>query len=271
MSIVSFDIDPLYEFRAELGAIASPMYLEIAQEALSKVPHYFWLVPASSSGKYHPKSSLGIGGLLRHVRSVFAISEELLSHKLYGAFNEDTKDEIRVAILLHDACKQGISNTPGHTVTEHPLLVRGVLYPNDMENRDPGTQVTDAWDRICLLIETHMGVWTQDKDGNEVLDVPQSQAQLFVHMCDYLASRKIIEVDITPREAQDGNYGKKDWRVELATDGQVNYIKKLLYDCSRSNKQHSVNLVLTDTHGKRVLTKGVATDAINTLKEALGI
>ena len=30
------------------------------------VPDYFWVMPASSTGKYHPDQDAGVGGLVRH-------------------------------------------------------------------------------------------------------------------------------------------------------------------------------------------------------------
>lgn len=268
MSQKSFELDPLYEFRAELGAINYPMYKEIAEEALTYVPDYYFFVPASSSGKYHPKSSLGMGGLVTHVRSVFALSEELLTHPLFAPFSDEEKDEIRVAILLHDCLKQGKDGSAGHTVIEHPLLVRDSLYPHKLSDEDRGTQIDDAWDRICSLIETHMGIWTKDKEGNKVLNEPETPAQLFVHMCDFIASRKIIDIDVTPRDAQDAKYGKKD----VATDAQVGYVTKLAGMCSSRRIPSPVpSIVLTDTQGKRIYTKEQASTDINKFKEALGL
>ena len=43
-------------------------------------------------------------------------------------------------------------------------------------------------------IKTHMGNWITDYNGNEVLEKPKTKYQNFVHMCDYLASRKCILV-----------------------------------------------------------------------------
>lgn len=274
----NFIIDPIYEFRHELLAIKNTMYREITKEALKKAPDYFFYVPASSSGKYHPKSSLGIGGLVRHVKAVFAISEELLQHPLYAPFTEDEKDEIRAAIILHDCCKQGTQNEPSRTLTEHPLLVREALKPDtDGMPYDIRVQIERAWSRICDLIETHMGIWTKDKEtGKEVLKVPETKAQLFVHMCDYLASRKIIEVDITAREPQSEDYNKKDkepaWRKEPATDDQISYIKKLMIMCIEKNIKSPIDSIqLTDENGNRIYTKGQASDDIDALRKVLGL
>ena len=48
---------------------------------------------------------------------------------------------------------------------------------------------------ICNVISSHMGAWNKDFDGNEVLPIPKNKYQNFVHMCDYLASRKVIKLD----------------------------------------------------------------------------
>lgn len=273
---MQYIVDPTHEFKSELVKIQNPFYLKIAVEALHKVPDYFWFVPASSSGKYHPKSSLGMGGLLRHVKSVFWIAEELLAHPLYAPFTDDEKDEIRVAILLHDACKQGVERNGSHTVTEHPLLVREHLKPMfaDVFTYSIGESLIgeETWSRICDLIETHMGIWTKDKDGKEVLDVPKTQAQLFVHQCDFLASRKIIEVDIQSRDEQLG-YGKKAepaWRSEPAKQPQIDYLKKLYVMASQRGIEHPP-VAITDSEGVLILTKGVASDTIGALKGKLGL
>ncbi len=39
-----------------------------------------------------------------------------------------------------------------------------------------------------------MGEWNTDYNGNEVLPLPKNRYQKFVHMCDFLASRKCILV-----------------------------------------------------------------------------
>ena len=44
------------------------------------------------------------------------------------------------------------------------------------------------------VIKTHMGPWTVDYNGNEVLEKPKTKYQNFVHMCDFLASRKCLLV-----------------------------------------------------------------------------
>lgn len=281
VSHVSFNINPEHEFKYELSCIEDRVYRDLATRSLRKVPDYFWIVPASSSGKYHPKSSLGIGGLVRHTKSVFAISEELLKHQLYSPFSNEEKDQIRIAILLHDACKQGTNKEGSYTVPEHPLLVRealdpvqGYAYTDDWSGTMEANTHDRMWSEICDLIETHMGVWNKDKEGKEILDVPKTKAQLHVHMCDYLASRKSIEVDIVTREEQ-SNYPpkkeNKDWRNEIATENQLVYIRKLAVMCNEKNVHNPYGSMMLTDNGKICITKGSANEAIEGMKKVLGI
>ena len=40
-----------------------------------------------------------------------------------------------------------------------------------------------------------MGQWNTDFNGNEVLQKPKTKYQRFVHMCDYLAAQKFININ----------------------------------------------------------------------------
>lgn len=47
---------------------------------------------------------------------------------------------------------------------------------------------------LADLITTHMGQWNTDyKTKEEIMPKPSTKAQSFVHLCDYLASRKFLE------------------------------------------------------------------------------
>ncbi|AGR47064.1 hypothetical protein SHANETTE_170 [Bacillus phage Shanette] len=265
-------VDVDHEFAYELGCISDSVCKFLALHGLQNAPDYFWYVPASSSGKYHPKSSLGLAGLVRHVKAVFRISEELLEHKLYSPFSDKEKDMIRVAVLLHDCLKQGKAGT--HTVAEHPLLVREALNPLKSEVDSIGSvkAIEETWSLVCDMIETHMGIWNTDKEGKEIMDIPKTKAQLHVHMCDYLASRKYIEVDVTPRESQ-SNYKKSDapaWLSDKATQGQIGFIKKLLVTAMNKGVSHTYDGLTLVENGEIVITKGKASEIIQTLQRLTG-
>lgn len=47
---------------------------------------------------------------------------------------------------------------------------------------------------VASTIESHMGQWNMDKRSNIVLPLPENKYQKMIHLADYLASRKDIDV-----------------------------------------------------------------------------
>ncbi|QPX71714.1 hypothetical protein [Bacillus phage SP8] len=191
MSKYSYEVEPISIFGKELVEIENDRIQELTAMALEKAPEYFFFAPASTSGKYHSKNNLGMGGLVRHTKEVFWIGQELLNHPTFGGkLSNLDKDICRSAMILHDACKQGFGEG-GSTVTEHPLLVKDLLDKNDLG----GPINFGLWGRICRVISTHMGPWTKNREGKEVLPAPKDELQVIVHLADYMASRKRVSVD----------------------------------------------------------------------------
>ena len=154
-------------------------------------PDYFFEVPASSTGKYHPSYALGEGGLLRHTKAAVRIAYELLSDPLIGdKYTERERQLMLIALMLHDGLKSGMEHSK-YTKVEHPLLAAKYVKDN---TKNLGMSDEDI-EFICNVISSHMGAWNKDFDGNEVLPIPKNKYQNFVHMCDYLASRKVIKLD----------------------------------------------------------------------------
>ena len=155
------------------------------------LPEYFFEVPASSTGKYHPAFSLGDGGLVRHTKVAVRIAVELLNNNSVGMkFNEKGRDLIIMALILHDGVKSGMEKSK-YTKADHPLLVSKLI----MENKDKLSIDIDDIRKMCSMIESHMGEWNTDPyTKEEILPIPRTAEQRFVHMCDYLASRKFLDV-----------------------------------------------------------------------------
>lgn len=159
-------------------------------KVLEDVPDYFYHEPASTSGRHHPKYALGEGGLLRHTLSAGLIALELFKNDtICGDFNNREKNLMLSAIILHDTIKQGEKGEK--YATEHPILASDFIHKiyQDIISQE-------EVDFICDCISTHMGQWTYDyKLKEDVLEKPKTEAQKFVHLCDYLASRKMLEVN----------------------------------------------------------------------------
>ncbi len=175
-------------FTKEIDCIKNEKIKRSLIYMIEELPDYFFLVPAASTGKYHPEYAQGEGGLLRHSKAAFRIGYELLSNPIIGdKYTSDEKDLMLMGLLIHDGLKLGKEDSK-YTKFDHPILMA-----NYIEEQKDNLELSDEQRKlVCAVIKTHMGPWTIDYQGREVLEKPKTKYQSFVHMCDYLASRKCI-------------------------------------------------------------------------------
>ena len=181
-------MDKIETFRNELNYIKNEDIRKSLEIMLNKLPDYFFHVEASSTGKYHPKYALGDGGLVRHTKAAARFAYELLSNPAIGdKYTDREKDLMIMGLVLHDGLKLG-HEKERYTRFDHPILMQKFVEDsaNELEISEEEVKFVGS------VIKTHMGVWTTDYNGNEVLEKPKDKYQNFVHMCDYLASRKAI-------------------------------------------------------------------------------
>ncbi len=195
-------VSPKYDFEPELIKIVSDQLRNFTRWALNQLPDYFYTVAASSTSKYHPSYALGDGGLVRHTTAAVMIANELFENHTIQSFDDEEKDIIRVALTLHDGLKHGRNGNP-FVVATHPLDVveylEDIYYEIDESslNEDVIEVMEDGlWQQIAECITSHMGEWNTDyRSKKEILPKPNDEMQKFVHLCDYLSSRKIIEIN----------------------------------------------------------------------------
>jgi hypothetical protein len=191
-------MDKIKMFKPELDHIKDERLRNNLEIIINNLPDYFFIVPASSTGKYHPSFSLGDGGLVRHTKVAVRIAKELLNNPSLNNFNQNEKDLIIFALTLHDGLKSGKVKSE-YTLFEHPLLASQFVKENESEI----DLTKDEIDLVCRCIETHMGPWTTNYKGEEVLSPPKDKYQRFVHMCDYIASRKFLDVKFKDNKIED--------------------------------------------------------------------
>ena len=178
-------------FEVEKNYIKNENYKKNLDILLDLVPDYFYEVEASSTGKYHPKFALGEHGLVRHTKVAVAIANEVLNLECMDEyFSHKEKDLILIALILHDSFKLG-NPKERYTRFDHPLLVGKFLE----ENKDKLTFTDMEIKFLINAIASHMGQWNTNSYSDLVLPKPKTKYQIFVHMCDYLASRKFINVE----------------------------------------------------------------------------
>jgi len=154
---------------------------------INKLPDYFFLIPASSTGKYHPKFASTKNGLVKHTKVAVRIAYDLF--ETVNNFTDEDKDLIIMALIMHDGLKKGIEEEK-YTRFDHPLLVSKLI----MESINELKMGIDDVRKLCSMIESHMGKWNTNRFSKLELPVPRDEYQRFVHRCDYLASRNYLDV-----------------------------------------------------------------------------
>lgn len=174
-------------FDKEYSCIKDAQIREDLKSLVAKLPDYFFDIPASSTGKYHPAYAATEHGLVKHTKVAVRIAYELLNNPGLNNFTDREKDLIIFSLTLHDGLKSGKVKEK-YTRVDHPLLAADFIKENSKLPKEDIELVT-------RMISSHMGIWNTDFKGNEVLPKPQDKYQRFVHMCDYLASKKFINVN----------------------------------------------------------------------------
>lgn len=196
-------------FKSELDYIKNDTLRTIVSDTLDASPECIVSIPASSSGKYHPSYSLGEGGLMRHVKAAVGIAHcmietDIFKNMIFGTDAEentfyekdrDTYADIAYAsLILHDCCKP--DNSPKHnTRFDHPLLAANLFKETakkhiTLENMEYMKNVVPM---IHGCIASHMGQWCSSPYAKGVvLPKPKNGIEEFVHMCDYLGSRRFL-------------------------------------------------------------------------------
>lgn len=193
-------------FKKEIDYIFDETLQKIVIDTLDAAPECIQIIPASSSGRYHPKADLGDGGLVRHIKTVTAVARSLMDSNNFrdivlgvGADDVETiqiyQDVALTACILHDCCKP--DNTPKHsTVFDHPLKAAN-LFKETAKKYITAENMNYMKVVIPLVygcIASHMGKWnTAPYAKGIVLPEPKLGIEVFVHLCDYIASRKFFD------------------------------------------------------------------------------
>ena len=177
-------------FKQEINYIKNPRYKENVEKLIELVPDYFFEVPSSSTGKYHPSFSQGEQGLVRHTKVAVQIAKDILQLEyMKNGFSEDEKDLILIAILFHDTQKLG-NPKEKYTRFDHPLLAAQFIE----DNKDKIKFTSQEIEIIEKMISSHMGEWNKNTYSNITLPKPSNKYEFFVHMCEFLSSKKYLDV-----------------------------------------------------------------------------
>lgn len=193
-------------FKKEINFIKNEHLRNIVANTLDASPECIQTIAASSSGKYHPKYSLGEGGLVRHTKATVGIAWSLIESDVLKGLTDDKNDKefyedvVYASLILHDCCKP--DDTPEHhTRFDHPLIGADLFAKISLEyikniyfSKDDKEHMKALIIMTFKCIQSHMGKYTTSSYvKNIVLPKPENNLEWFVHLCDLLSSRKYIE------------------------------------------------------------------------------
>ena len=178
-------------FESELASIKNPEYRRFLEDVLAAADDYFFDMPASTTGKYHPTFALGEGGLVRHTRAVVFIARSIGEANIYDS---EHLDMITVASVVHDIKKKG-NDGSAFTSKDHPECAVKLL--KEIYSQKPYGIPSDKFQEICDAVECHMGQWGTRK--------PSTRFEFALHSADYIASRKQLRYTLFDELASTDN------------------------------------------------------------------
>jgi len=250
-------------FMAEVDKIVDSTLKETALKIVEDVPEYFWNLPASSTGKYHPQCDLGAGGLVRHSIMTAIIAYDLVIAEI---FVEDTQINRDLAIftgLFHDILKYGENST--FTEFTHPIM-SGIFVKDRLKSSNVNEDLSKI---ICNAIYSHMGKWnTSNYNPGIKLDVPITSFQKLIHTADYMSSRTYIgglsdwgyifknkNYELTDKDKQillnaiEKNHINEDYRLEIGiirSDDEILEIWKSMVERNSISERQAKYLALAN-------------------------
>lgn len=237
----------------ELAQIQDPSIRLFVTKALERVPSYFWHVPASASGRFHPLDTLGEGGLVLHTRRAVYLATEIAKvFKIDGA----KLDVLRAAAILHDSFKNGLVDED-RTEADHPLIVRHQL--KDLASETP------YFDEIMNAIECHQGLW-----GPQPLRMPKKPLEWSLHIADFIASRTAVYLYFSGYEPKEPPVEQEFEALSEDLEPAISHYLDLRADRAEIEKQmEQVKKQILEEMNRRgehkiLTTKGSARLQINT-------
>ena len=178
-------------FDVEIGYIKDKEIKEATRKLIDMLPDYFFKVPASSTGKYHPKCSNVEGGLVHHTKLAVRIAQDLMNNgMLFNKFTPREHDLILLALIMHDGFKHGLTQEK-YVRFDHPIISAEFVRDHAIE---VGLTKEDG-DLLYDIISSHMGEFNTSNYSKVVLPLPKTAIQKFVHMCDDISSKKYCDAE----------------------------------------------------------------------------
>lgn len=160
------------------------------EDMINDIPDYIFMIPSSTSLKYHNATQCKTHGQLMHILMFAEIMNYILDLEYVKEKTDPVKrDCLRCTPIFHDAIKCGLNGSQ-YSLHDHPLIA-GKWIRETVVEHDISQELKDYIARLC---ESHSGEWTSTKRSKVVLPKPETDDQFLVHLCDYLSSRPNLDM-----------------------------------------------------------------------------
>ena len=192
-------------FDKELSLIEDGNVKKLTKECIKLAEEWFFIEPASSSGKYHPDFAREAGGLILHTKAVVYFLTEILRSELYK-IDSYHKDLLILSAIIHDIKKYGEKNNTGHTVKNHADLAS--KFVEDVNNtKKDGIIPKNDLEYVKKCVERHMGVFGDS--------IPETDDEKLLHIADLIASRKEIDLKFSKDEKKKALPSLDEYKVDF--------------------------------------------------------
>lgn len=183
-------MDKVLVFETLLNKFETEEMKDYCTDMIKEIPDYIFVIPSSTSFKYHNKTQCQPHGQILHMLMFGEVMNYILDLEYVKEnTNEKQRDCLRCTPIFHDAIKCG-TNGSQYTVHDHPLLA-GEWIRNTSVEHDINTETKEYIARLC---ESHSGQWISNKRSSVILPKPENDEQFLIHMCDYLSSRSNLDM-----------------------------------------------------------------------------
>ena len=166
------------------------LFKDYYMDMIAEIPNYIYVMPSSTSGKFHNAKQCETYGQIYHVY----MFDSILNHRLRLKLNKELyptpeeRDAMRCVPAFHDAVKCGWNGSK-YTVQDHPVLAHQWVLSTKVDHDIPEEYKNMIAD-MCL---THSGEWNKSRSGKIIMPEPRNQREFFIHECDILASRADLD------------------------------------------------------------------------------
>lgn len=167
-------------FRDVYYMIDTPNLRVIAEKLIELAPDWFFVLPSSSTGKYHPAIENGKSGLVRHTRIMIDLHTRIYKsdflRNYFGLsqnYDKYEKDVLIIALLTHDFGKYykptKYNGEYPYSRDDHPILLKTLLEEQWHRVGLTDLEYKFLTKEIIHLVESHSGQWNTLKHSDIVL------------------------------------------------------------------------------------------------------